>query len=90
MKKWWEAKEYSRLLEVKKHKVGDDKILFLTNSPEYVDLAPPKPASEFVPAYYKHLQREWSEMRSDDNSCAFSSLQRPLNEKMSYCKRYNV
>lgn len=68
MKKWWEAKEYSRLLEVKKHKVGDDKIQFLTSQPEYVDLAPPKPASEFIPAYYKQLQREWSEMRENDDS----------------------
>jgi len=68
MKKWWEKKEYSRLLEVKKHKVGDEKILFLTSSPEYVDLAPPQRATEFMPAYYKHLQREWSEMREHDDS----------------------
>jgi len=67
-KRWWETKKYSRFLEEKEHKVGDDKILFLTADPEYVDLAPPKPATEFMPAWYKHLQREWTEMRADDES----------------------
>lgn len=66
--KFWEDKQYSRFLEVKKHKVGDDKILFLTSSPEYVDLAPPKPASQFIPAWYKQLQREWTEMRSEEEN----------------------
>ena len=50
MAKWWETKKYSRFLEEKEHVVGDDKILFITADPEFVDLAPPKPAKEFIPA----------------------------------------
>ena len=42
MAKWWETKKYSRFLEEKEHVVGDDKILFTTSDPEFVDLAPPK------------------------------------------------
>ncbi len=68
MAKWWETKKYSRFLEEKEHVVGDDKILFLTADPEFVDLAPPKPAKEFIPAWYKHLQREWSYMNEQDDS----------------------
>ena len=70
MKKWWETKKYSRLLEEKEHIVGEDeKILFLANPghSHYVDLAPPKPAKEFMPTWYKQLQREWTELRDGDH-----------------------
>lgn len=65
-KRWWEKKKYSRILEEKTHILGEEnEILFLVR-PEhahYNDLAPVRPAKEFMPAWYKNLQREWTEMR---------------------------
>ena len=61
-----ERKTYSRFLEDKEYPVSDNNIRFLTNKPEYVDLAPPRPAKEFMPAWYKKLSREWTEMRDGE------------------------
>jgi hypothetical protein len=57
------GKKYKRFLEVKEHKVEFNTIKFLTQKSEYIDLAPPRPSKEFIPAWYKNLQREWTEMR---------------------------
>ena len=70
-KRWWEKKEYSRILEKKTHILGEEEeILFLVNPghAHYVDLAPVKPAKEFIPAWYRNLQREWSYMKEEDHS----------------------
>lgn len=67
---WWETKRYKRILDDKPHYLGDQKILFLTDekNSHYVDLAPPAPAKNFVPSWYKNLQREWTEMRPHDET----------------------
>jgi hypothetical protein len=68
MKKWWETKKYKRLLEVEEHSLDYPEIQFLTDQEEYIDLCPVKPASEFSePAWYRNLQREWTEMRDGKN-----------------------
>lgn len=69
MSKWWEAKKYKRILEVKEHSVKYPEIQFLTSHQEYIDLCPVKPASEFKePTWYRNLQREWTEMRNGVDS----------------------
>jgi len=61
------GKKYNRFLETKQHKVEFDTIKFLTQKSEYIDLAPPRPAKEFIPSWYKNLKREWSEMRDGNH-----------------------
>ena len=62
-------KKFSRLLDNRELKY-EDKILFTVREDcaAYADLAPVRPAKEFMPAWYKNLQREWTEMRDYDES----------------------
>jgi len=59
------AKKYKRILDDREHSLKNPDIKFTVRKDfsHYVDLAPVKPAKEFVPSWYKNLQREWSEMR---------------------------
>tara|TARA_A100001201_G_scaffold143542_2_gene145706 strand:- start:2709 stop:3542 length:834 start_codon:yes stop_codon:yes gene_type:complete len=59
------AKKYKRILDDREHSLKNPDIKFTVRKDfaHYVDLAPVQPAKEFVPAWYKNLQREWSEMR---------------------------
>ena len=67
--KRWGGQKYKRLLEVKEHNLDYPEIQFLTSHQEYIDLCPPKPASEFKePNWYRNLQREWTEMRNGVDS----------------------
>ena len=45
--KRWGGQKYKRLLEVKEQNLKYPEIQFLTGHQEYIDLCPPKPASEF-------------------------------------------
>jgi hypothetical protein len=59
------AKKFKRLLDNREHSLTNPTIQFNIREEfsHYIDLAPVRPAKEFMPSWYKNLQREWTEMR---------------------------
>ena len=59
------AKKFKRFLDDREHSLKNQNIQFNVRKEfeHYLDLAPVRPAKEFMPSWYKNLQREWTEMR---------------------------